>query len=118
MVLRQMQCAQVARIYMGRLIFMGIWEKLQDVQKIAHLARLALTEEDVIQYQHSLSSILSLVDQMQSVDTKGVDPLSNPLEMTQRLREDVVSAENRREVFFANAPQIEAGLFLVPKVID
>ncbi|SBS37035.1 Glutamyl-tRNA(Gln) amidotransferase subunit C [Marinomonas spartinae] len=90
----------------------------QDVLKIAHLARLALNGEDAVQYQHSLSSVLSLVEQMQSVNTDGVEPLSNPLEMTQRLREDVVTESNRREEFLANAPQTEAGLFLVPKVID
>ncbi len=90
----------------------------QGVQKIAHLARLALTDEDVDQYQHSLSSVLTLVEQMQSVNTDGVEPLSNPLEMTQRLREDIVTEENRRDAFLANAAQTEAGLFLVPKVID
>lgn len=90
----------------------------QDVQKIAHLARLALTEEDAVQYQHSLSSVLSLVEQMQSVNTDGIEPLSNPLEMTQRLREDVVTESNQREAFLANAPQSEAGLFLVPQVIE
>ena len=90
----------------------------QDVQKIAHLARLALTEDDAGQYQHSLSSVLALVEQMQSVNTDGVEPLSNPLEMTQRLRDDVVTEKNRRDDFLANAPQTEAGLFLVPKVID
>ncbi|MEO9654776.1 Asp-tRNA(Asn)/Glu-tRNA(Gln) amidotransferase subunit GatC [Marinomonas sp.] len=90
----------------------------QDVQKIAHLARLALSEDDAEQYQQSLSSVLSLVEQMQSVDTDGVEPLSNPLESTQRLRDDVVTEENRRDDFLANAPLSEAGLFLVPKVID
>ncbi len=90
----------------------------QDVQKIAHLARLALSEDDAEQYQHSLSSVLSLVEQMQTVDTDGVEPLSNPLESTQRLRDDVVTEENRRDDFLANAPLSEAGLFLVPKVID
>ncbi|OUR71934.1 asparaginyl/glutamyl-tRNA amidotransferase subunit C [Marinomonas sp. 42_23_T18] len=90
----------------------------QDVQKIAHLARLALTEEDASQYQSSLSSVLELVEQMQSVDTEGVEPLSNPLEMTQRLRADEVTEINRRDAFLANAPSTEAGLFLVPKVID
>jgi len=55
---------------------------------------------------------------MQSVNTDGVEPLSNPLEMTQRLRDDEVTEENRRDAFLANAPQTEAGLFLVPKVID
>lgn len=90
----------------------------QDVIKIAHLARLSLDDSDAEQYQHSLSSVLDLVEQMQSVDTDGVEPLSNPLEAKQRLREDIVTEENRREAFLANAPQTEAGLFLVPKVID
>lgn len=89
-----------------------------DVQKIAYLARLALTEEDVNKYQHSLSSVLTLVEEMQSIDTDGVLPLSNPLEMTQRLRKDIVTEDNQRDNFLANAPQSEAGLFLVPKVID
>ncbi|MCV2402906.1 Asp-tRNA(Asn)/Glu-tRNA(Gln) amidotransferase subunit GatC [Marinomonas sp. C2222] len=89
-----------------------------DVQKIAHLARLTLTEEDADKYQHSLSSVLTLVEEMQSINTDGVLPLSNPLEMTQRLREDVVTEDNQRDNFLANAPQSEAGLFLVPKVID
>lgn len=90
----------------------------QDVIKIAHLARLSLDDSDAELYQHSLSSVLDLVEQMQSVNTDGVEPLSNPLEAKQRLREDVVTEENRREAFLANAPQTEAGLFLVPKVID
>lgn len=90
----------------------------QDVQKIAYLARLSLTEEDTIQYQHSLSSVLELVEQMQAVNTEGIEPLAHPLESTQRLREDIVTETNRREAFLANAPQAEAGLFLVPKVID
>lgn len=90
----------------------------QDVLKIAHLARLSLNESDAEQYQRSLTSVLDLVEQMQSVDTNGVEPLSHPLEAKQRLRDDVVTEENRREAFLANAPQTEAGLFLVPKVID
>lgn len=90
----------------------------QDVLKIAHLARLALDDNDAEQYQHSLTSVLDLVEQMQSVNTDGVEPLSHPLEAKQRLRDDVVTEENRREAFLANAPQTEAGLFLVPKVID
>ena len=108
----------MAAIYDNQTIRWNMSIDKQDVQKIAHLARLALTEADADQYQLSLSSVLSLVEQMQSVNTDGVEPLSNPLEMTQRLREDVVTEENRRDAFLANAPQTEAGLFLVPKVID
>ncbi|MCO4786198.1 Asp-tRNA(Asn)/Glu-tRNA(Gln) amidotransferase subunit GatC [Marinomonas atlantica] len=90
----------------------------QDVLKIAHLARLSLDDNDAEQYQNSLTSILDLVEQMQSVDTNGVEPLSNPLEAKQRLRDDVVTEGNRRNAFLANAPQTEAGLFLVPQVIE
>ena len=90
----------------------------QDVQKIAHLARLALTDEDAIQYQASLSSVLALVEQMQSIDTDGIEPLCNPLEMTQRLRDDEVTQTNQRDAFLSIAPQTENGLYLVPQVID
>jgi aspartyl-tRNA(Asn)/glutamyl-tRNA(Gln) amidotransferase subunit C len=90
----------------------------QDVQKIAHLARLALTDNDVIAYKSSLSSVLALVEQMQSVNTDGIEPLCNPLEMTQRLRDDDVTATNRRDAFMNIAPLSENGLYLVPKVID
>jgi aspartyl-tRNA(Asn)/glutamyl-tRNA(Gln) amidotransferase subunit C len=90
----------------------------QDVQKIAHLARLGLSDQDAEQYHHAISSVLDLVEQMQSVNTDGVEPLSNPHEATQRLRDDIVTESDRREAFLKNAPQTEAGLFLVPKVID
>jgi len=89
-----------------------------DVENIAHLARLAISEEDVPAYAENLSSILSLVEQMNAVDTGGVEPMAHPLEMAQRLREDVVTEENRREHFQQHAPAVENGLFLVPKVIE
>ena len=87
-----------------------------EVEKIAHLARLAISEEDTSTYARNLSSILELVEQMNAVDTSGVAPLAHPLEMAQRLRPDAVSEENQRELFQAIAPSTEAGLYLVPKV--
>lgn len=90
----------------------------QDVQKIAHLARLSLSDNESEQYQESISSVLTLVEQMQSVNTDGVEPLCNPLEMTQRLREDIVTESNQRDSYLAIAPQSEKGLYLVPQVID
>ncbi|MCZ2723021.1 Asp-tRNA(Asn)/Glu-tRNA(Gln) amidotransferase subunit GatC [Marinomonas sp. 15G1-11] len=90
----------------------------QDVQKIAHLARLSLSDNESEQYQESISSVLTLVEQMQSVNTDGVEPLCNPLEMTQRLREDAVTESNQRDSYLAIAPQSENGLYLVPQVID
>lgn len=89
-----------------------------DVENIAHLARLAISEADVSLYAENLSNILSLVEQMNAVDTSGVSPMAHPLKMVQRLREDVVSEANQREHLQAHAPAVENGLFLVPKVIE
>lgn len=89
-----------------------------DVENIAHLARLAIGEADVPAYAANLSNILTLVEQMSSVDTRGVAPMAHPFEMVQRLREDVVSEENQREHLQQHAPAVQDGLFLVPKVIE
>ncbi len=90
----------------------------QDVQKVAHLARLSLSDNETEQYQESISSVLALVEQMQSINTDGIEPLCNPLEMTQRLREDEVTESNQRDSYTAIAPRSEKGLYLVPQVID
>ncbi len=89
-----------------------------DVTKIAHLARLAITEHDIPEYARNLSNILSLVEQMSAVDTAGVLPMAHPMDAAQRLRPDAVSETDQREKFQAIAPQVEAGLYLVPKVIE
>ena len=89
-----------------------------DVSKIAHLARLAVSEDELDRVAGSLSNILNLVEQMNAVDTKGVAPMAHPLDMTQRLRDDAVTEPDRRAVFQAIAPAHEAGLYLVPKVIE
>lgn len=90
----------------------------RDVESIAHLARLAIGEEDIPAYAENLSNILTLVEQMSSVDTRGVAPMAHPFEMVQRLREDVVSEEDQREHLQQHAPAVQDGLFLVPKVIE
>lgn len=89
-----------------------------DVEKIAHLARLAISEEDVPEYARNLSNILEMVEQMSTVDTEGVTPMAHPLDAVQRLRADEVTEENQREHFQENAPLVENGLFLVPQVIE
>ena len=89
-----------------------------DVAKIAHLARLAVAPEDSAALGRELSQILDLVAQMEAVDTSQVMPMAHPLEMAQRLREDRVTEEDQRELYQANAPAVEDGLFLVPKVIE
>lgn len=89
-----------------------------DVKKIAHLARLNMSEEDIAFYTPQLSTILEFVEQMNQADTSHIEPLANPLDLSQRLRPDVVTETNQRNAFQAIAPQVEAGLYLVPKVID
>lgn len=89
-----------------------------DVEKIAHLARLAISEQDIPLYSTNLSNILAFVEQMNKVDVSGVEPMAHPLDTAQRLRDDVVTEPNQREHFQAIAPQVDAGLYLVPKVIE
>ncbi len=89
-----------------------------EVAKIAHLARLAVEPEALESLRGELARILDLVEQMAELDTEGIPPMAHPLEMTQRLRPDVVTEENRREAYQAVAPLVENGLYLVPKVIE
>jgi aspartyl-tRNA(Asn)/glutamyl-tRNA(Gln) amidotransferase subunit C len=89
-----------------------------DVEKIAHLARLAIKPEEVAGYAKNLSNILDLVAQMNAVDTSAVEPMAHPLDMVQRLRVDEVSEPDDRVNFQSIAPAVEAGLYLVPKVIE
>lgn len=89
-----------------------------DVKKIAHLARLGIDEKDVASYAKDLSGMLDLMVQMGELDTDNVEPMAHPLDQMQRLREDLVTENNQRDKFQSIAPQTEAGLYLVPKVID
>jgi aspartyl-tRNA(Asn)/glutamyl-tRNA(Gln) amidotransferase subunit C len=89
-----------------------------DVEKIAHLARMALEEEQIASYAADLSNILGLVEQLEAVDTTDVTPMAHPLHMVQRLRADEVTEENHRDDYQAIAPKVDNGLFLVPKVIE
>ena len=89
-----------------------------DVEKIAHLARLAVSPAACDRYALDLTNILDLVAQMDRVDTTGVEPMAHPLHMTQRLRLDRPTEVDQRDCFQAIAPQTEAGLYLVPKVIE
>ena len=90
----------------------------EDVEKIAHLARLAVGEDELDAVAAGLSDILQMVEQMSAVDTTGVTPMAHPLHMVQPLRPDRVSEENQRDLFQSIAPQTEDGLYLVPKVIE
>ena len=89
-----------------------------DVKKIAHLARLNMSDADITNYTEQLTNILDFVAQMNTVDTTGLQPLAHSMEYAQRLRPDVISEHNERTAFQAIAPQVEAGLYLVPQVIE
>ena len=89
-----------------------------DVENIAHLARIAINEEDIPAYSENLSNILQLVEQMNAVDTSGISPMAHPLDVSQRLRADEVTESDHRDDYQKNAPLVEDGLFLVPKVIE
>jgi len=89
-----------------------------DITKVALLARLKIDEADVPQYVGNLSNTLDLVEQMSEVNTDGVVPMAHPLDAAQRLRADEVTETNQRDDFQALAPQVESGLYLVPKVIE
>lgn len=89
-----------------------------EVEKIAHLARLGLSEADLPRTTETLNNILGLIDRMKAVDTTGIEPLAHPLETTQRLRADEVTERNQRDAYQAIAPAVENGLYLVPRVIE
>jgi aspartyl-tRNA(Asn)/glutamyl-tRNA(Gln) amidotransferase subunit C len=89
-----------------------------DVKRIAHLARIEVSDAEAEATLQKLSGILGLIEQMQAVDTAGITPMSHSQDVTQRLREDVVTAVNQRELFQSIAPAVEHGLYLVPKVIE
>lgn len=89
-----------------------------EVNKIAWLARLAIDPDKVEAYARDLSGILDFVEQMSAVDTSHVEPMAHPMDQAQRLRTDTVTEPDQRELFQAHAPSVEAGLYLVPKVIE
>jgi aspartyl-tRNA(Asn)/glutamyl-tRNA(Gln) amidotransferase subunit C len=91
----------------------------RDVEGIAHLARLEITEQQMPVYVDSLSKIFSFVEQLNAADTKGVEPMAHPLEgEVQRLRPDAVDEADRHEKYQRNAPQTAASLYVVPRVIE
>jgi aspartyl-tRNA(Asn)/glutamyl-tRNA(Gln) amidotransferase subunit C len=95
-----------------------------DVRKVARLARLAMTEAEIESSRAQLAGIFDLIAEMQAVDTSGISPMSHAQDVSQRLREDAVTETDQRELFqsiapqYQGSPQVEAGLYLVPKVIE
>jgi aspartyl-tRNA(Asn)/glutamyl-tRNA(Gln) amidotransferase subunit C len=89
-----------------------------EVKKIAHLARLGIDKQDVESYARDLSGILDLMARMSELNTDGINPMAHPVDQVQRLRADAVTEQDNHEKFQAIAPQVEAALYLVPKVIE
>lgn len=89
-----------------------------EVEKIAQLARLHISEADADEVASRITDILALIDQMQSVDTETVEPMAHPLDVTQRLRVDTITEKDRRDELQTLAPAAQDGLYLVPKVIE
>ena len=91
---------------------------LEQVRRVAHLARIEVSDAEAESTLGHLNGIFTLIEEMQAVDTKGVEPMAHAQDLAQRLRADRVNEENQREAFQAVAPETEAGLYLVPKVIE
>lgn len=91
----------------------------RDIDNIALLARLALTSEEIPVYIESLSRIVGLIGELDRADTSQIEPMAHPLPgQRQRLRADEVTERDQHEAYQANAPQVEAGLYMVPRVIE
>lgn len=89
-----------------------------DIEKLAHLARLEISDDAAQATTESISDVLKFIDTLQQADTDGVEPMAHPLDAVQRLRADEVTEINQREKYQACAPATENGLYLVPKVIE
>lgn len=91
---------------------------VDDVRRIARLARLALSDDEAAATRAQLGSVFDLIERLQAVDTEGVEPMTHPQPMGLRLRSDEVTEPDRREDFQRVAPSVEQGLYLVPRVIE
>lgn len=88
-----------------------------DIEKLAELARIRITEDNLVATMSRLNEVLALVDLLQAVDTGGAEPMAHPLDAHQRLRADEVTEPDRRAEFLALAPAAADGLYLVPQVV-
>jgi len=91
---------------------------IPDIKRLAHLARIEISDSEADKTLNKLTGILTLIEDMQAVDTAGITPMSHSQDVVQRLRDDAVTASNQREHFQENAPAVDSGLYLVPKVIE
>ena len=97
-------------------IFMAL--TLDDVRRVAHLARIEVSDEDAASVLRDLTNIFELIERMQAVEVTGIEPMSHAQDLALRLRDDVVTEDDQHALFQSVAPQVEADLYLVPKVIE
>ncbi len=90
----------------------------QTVRRIAHLARIAVKEEEVEHLKGELNAMLAFVEQLSEVNVEGVEPMTSVTPMAMKMREDAVTDGGKPEAVLANAPQSDDGFYLVPKVIE
>jgi aspartyl-tRNA(Asn)/glutamyl-tRNA(Gln) amidotransferase subunit C len=91
---------------------------LEQVRRVAHLARIEISDAEAQSTLGHLNGIFTLIEEMQAVDTQGVEPMAHAQDLAQRLREDRVTEIDQRAAFQGVAPETEGGLYLVPKVIE
>lgn len=91
---------------------------IKEVKNIAHLARIGFTDDEIEGFTGNLSRIIDLVNQLDEAETDDVVPMAHPLHMNQPMRQDTVTESDQRDRYQANAPRTEAGLYLVPRVLD
>ncbi|NOR18470.1 MAG: Asp-tRNA(Asn)/Glu-tRNA(Gln) amidotransferase subunit GatC [Xanthomonadales bacterium] len=90
----------------------------EEIEYIAHLARLEVSEAEVPVYADKLGKIIEFIDELGQADTGELVPMAHPLDMSQRLRADEVTESIERERYQANAPETENGLYVVPRVVE
>lgn len=90
----------------------------QDIEYIAHLARLGISDNEVADYEAKLSKIVEFIDELEQADTGDLLPMAHPLDMSQRLRADEVTATDQRDFYQENATEKENGLYIVPRVVE
>lgn len=88
------------------------------IERLARLARIALGPAEEAAVVGQLNRVLGLIDQMRAIDTAGIEPMSHPVDVAQRQRPDLVTETDQHELFQADAPAVEAGLYLVPRVLE
>ncbi len=114
--LSKLQCATLRIFFIGKSQFMALSD--QELKEIAYLARINVKEDSLPSLKKELEDILGLFEELNAAETSEISAMSHPLDLSQPTRQDEVTEENLREELLKNAPSVQSGLFLVPKVIE